>query len=158
MKELFEENWSCLQCGQCKYFKVDADREDVQSICKRIDHKHVKFSKSYFKSYDCGQFRGIVCREFYPADNCVWLKKHWFSYDDYYQDEKIKGLINFCIDDDFSVRYGVKVEDFINGTMYDESGNLKWVEKMYYKQRKPSKRYPTGYELVREKRTLDGCI
>ena len=42
MKKLFEDEWCCLQCGQCKWFKVGADR--TPSTCKRIDHKHIKFA------------------------------------------------------------------------------------------------------------------
>lgn len=151
MKEIFEENWCCLQCGQCKYFKVNADMEGVESTCKRLDHKHLKFAKPWFKSYDCGQFVGRVCKEFEPADYCVWLKKHWVSYDDYHQDDIIgdDAKSYFCLDNDFSVRYGVLTKDFVDGTMFDDNGDLKWVEKVYYKRSKSS---PIGYELVHEVR------
>lgn len=152
MKEVFAENWCCLTCGQCKYFQVDADLENKKSICKRIDHKHIKFAKPWFKSYDCGQTWGTPCRDFQPADWCIWLKKHWVSYDDYCQDREPKGTVCFCVDNDFSVRYAVKTEDFVDGKMFDENGNLKWIGKMYYAQRRDKKKFPTGYELVYEER------
>ena len=147
MKEIFEENWSCLQHGQCKHFNINADRSE--SRCKRLDHKRIKFAKSWFKSYDCGQFRGVVCRDFEPADNCKWLKEHWISYDDYYQGEKPKGTVALCLNDDFSVRYKVSAEDFVNGTFTDTDGNLKWVEKEYYRI---SRKNPIRYNLIHEKR------
>ena len=149
MKEIFEENWSCLQCGQCKYFKVDADR--ATSTCKRLDHKHIKFAKPWFKSYDCGQFNSMVCDEFYPRDSCRWLKEHWISWEDYWDGEEPKPTetIPLVLDGDFSVRYKVLKSDFITGNFLDDSGNLKWVEKEYYKRSKSS---PIGYKLIHEYR------
>ena len=149
MKEIFEEHWCCLQCGQCKYFKVNADMPNVESTCKRLDHKHIKFAKPWFKSYDCGQFASMVCNEFEPKESCKWLYEHWRGWDDYWDCEKPKGMISLVLDDDFSVWYKVLKEDFITGNFLDDAGNLKWVEKMYYKRTKKS---PIGYELVHETR------
>ena len=147
MKELFEENWSCLQCGQCKYFKVDADRS--VSTCKRLDHKHIKFAVPWFKSYDCGQYSGSVCRDFEPSDLVPWLKEHWISWDDYWEGEELKGTISLVLDGDTSIRYVVSRKDFTDGTFLDADGNLKWIEKTYYKQ---SRKSPTGYILVHERK------
>ena len=126
MKKLFEEEWCCLQCGQCKHFKVDADR--TVSTCKRIDHKHIKFAFPYFKSYDCGQFSPFVCKDFEPSDTCPWLKEHWKGWNDYWEGEEPSGTIGFILND---------------------QGNLKWIEKEYYKQ---SRKSPIGYVLIHEKR------
>ena len=147
MKELFEEKWCCLQCGQCRWFKVDAYQPGVESICKRIEHKHFKFAVPWFKVYDCGRTNGIVCRDFEPAEYVKWLRDHWVSYDDYYQGDKPKGLVFLTIDEDTSVRYGVLAKDFVDGTFIDENGELKWVQKKYYKRTKHS---PTGYILATE--------
>ena len=150
MKELFEESWCCLQCGQCRWFKSNAEQPTVESTCKRIDHKKFRFAMPWFKSYDCGRSHGIVCRDFEPASWCKWLKEHWVSYDDYYQGDKPSfPLIGFTLGNDTTVRYMVKSEDFINNTFIDSDGNLKWVRKMYYKK---SRKSPTGYELVTEYR------
>jgi hypothetical protein len=143
------DEWSCLQCGQCKHFKAGADREGIESTCKRLDHKHIKFAKPWFKSYDCGQFFGTVCRDFEPAAYCVWLCKHWKGFDDYFAGEEFKGTVALVLDSDFSVRYKVKAIDFINNTFLDEEGNLKWIEKEYYKI---SRKSPIGYALIHEKR------
>lgn len=147
MKELFEENWYCLQCGQCRWFKPNAEQPTVESTCKRIDHKKFRFAVPWFKSYDCGRSHGIVCRDFEPDFWCKWLREHWVSYDDYYQGDKPKGLVWLTINDDTSVRYGVWAEDFVNNTFLDEKGELKWVQKKYYKKSRTS---PTGYILTTE--------
>ena len=41
---------------------------------------------------------------------------------------------------------GVPLMDFVNGTMYDADGNLKYVERKYYKRTKDG----FGYKLVKE--------
>lgn len=141
------DEWPALQCGQCKFFKVDADR--TASTCKRIDHKTIKFAVPWFKSYDCGQFAGTVCKDFEPSPYIPWLWYHWQGWENYWQGDEPKGLIYFTLNGDTSIRYGVDRKDFNEGTMYDENGNLKWIERMYYKQSRSS---PTGYKLIREKR------
>lgn len=146
MKELFEENWSRLQCGQCRWFRINADTSE--STCKRLDHKHLKLAEPWFKAYDCGKTFGTVCRDFEPAARCKWLSKHWNGFDDYYQGEKFSGTMGLVIDGDNSVRYLIKRQDFVDGTFLDDSGELKWIEKIYYKQ---SRKSPTGYVLVRER-------
>ena len=147
MKKLFEDEWCCLQCGQCKWFKVDADR--TTSTCKRIDHKHIRFAFPWFKSYDCGQFAPFVCKDFEPSDTCPWLKDHWKGWDDYWQGEEPSGTISFILDGDTSIRYKVSRKDFVDGTFLDPEGNLKWIEKEYYKQ---SRKSSIGYVLIHEKK------
>ena len=146
MKQLFEENWCHLSCGQCVYFKVNADREE--STCKRLDHKHIKFFKPYFKSYNCGQFSGCVCSDFAPVEWCVWLRQHWVSIDDYLGGEEITGYVSLVVDD-LPVIYRVKKKDFFYNDFIDQDGNLKWFEKVYYKVYRNS---PTGYKLVTAKK------
>lgn len=146
MKQIFEEEWCHLSCEQCRFFKVDADR--TASTCKRLDHKHIKFTNPWFKSYDCGQFSGTTCRDFEPSDTVPWLKEHWISWEDYWSGEEPTGKMWLILDDDRSVRYAVRREDFSDGTFLDDQGNLKWIEKEYYKQ---SRKSPIGYILVHER-------
>lgn len=141
MRDLFEENWNVLSCGQCKFCGAQ---------CRRVDHKHVFFSKPFFFSYHEGRENKLVCHDFTPADYCRWLKEHWVSYEDYWDGEKPyrdTDTISLCLDGDFSVRYHVLASDFVRGTHLDPRGNPLWVEKIYYKINRKS---PTGYELVHE--------
>lgn len=145
--ETFMDEWCCLQHGQCKHFNVRANLPGVQSTCKRLDHKHVKFAVPWFKSYDCGQTASHVCKEFEPADTQVWLKNYWNpSYLYYYAPE---GVVWLTLDDDTSIRYGVPAKDFYEGTFMNNDGSLKWIKKQYYKR---SRKSPIGYELVTEDR------
>lgn len=142
------EDHPCLQCGQCRFFNVKADMPDVQSTCKRLDHKHIKFAKPWFKSYDCGQFGGCICKDFEPSPKCVYLYVHWLSYNDYFKsDPDDSSLISLVLDNDFSTWYFVKKKDFVNNTFLNPDGTLKWVKKMYYKV---SRKNPIGYQLVNE--------
>ena len=59
-------------------------------------------------------------------------------------------LIYFVLHGDASIRYGVPLMDFVNGTMI-EGNRLKAVEKEYYRK---SKKSPIGYELIHE--PIDG--
>lgn len=137
-----------IDCGHCIHFKVNADQANVESTCKRLDHKHLKFAKPWFKSYDCGQFCGCPCRDFAPKPLYKWLYEHWEGFDDFYRDEDLtKKTVSLVIDGDFSVRYHVKALDFINNTFLNEDGSLNWFEKIYYKQTRAS----FGYKLIHEK-------
>lgn len=138
----------CVSCGLCKHFDVNADRPNVVSRCKRLDHKKIKFAKSYFMSYDCGQHSGgCVCRDFEPAKWAKYIHAHWTTYDDFFGEIKDNETVPLVIDNDFSVRYHVLKRDFVNGTFTNADGTLKWVYKMYYKQ---SRKAFSGYELVKE--------
>lgn len=148
MKPIFDECWCRLEHGECVHFKVDADRNE--STCKRLDHKHIKFWKPYFKSYDCGQFMGNVCRDFEPRKESVpWLYNHWQGWDDYWDGEEPKPneTIPLVLDGNFSVMYHVLKTDFINNTFLNDDGSLKWIKRQYYKR---SRKSPIGYELVTE--------
>lgn len=140
-------------CGDCKYFKVDADWSE--STCKRIDHKTIQFGKPWFKSYDCNQHSGVICSDFIPAEWNTNAIKNWKGFEEYwgnYVDQWLPYrntdiLIPFIINGDTSCRYMVKLMDFMNGTMMD-GDKLKAVEKMYYKRDRNPKGF--GYKLIRE--------
>lgn len=59
---------------------------------------------------------------------------------------KSPSLIGFELKQELNVRYYVRLEDYINGTMWD-GNKLKAVEKGYYKQTRSG----FGYKWIREK-------
>lgn len=145
-----ESEFLRVSCGQCVYFNVKADMADVESTCKRLDHKHLRFAVPWFKSYDCGQSNGYICREFVPdAALHPYLAAHWEGF------EEKKGLLGLVVDGDTSVRYMVRCKDFADGTFLNDDGSLKWVEKVYYKRCRTS---PLGLRLIREKNKDDGLL
>lgn len=142
-----------LFCGDCKFWGCGND------YCqKRIDHKNVRFAIPWFKSYDAHQHSGCICSDFEPASFCVFTCSAWTGFWDYWEwYSKIwipygntDILTYFTMGEDTSVRYGVPLMDFVNGTMYDGS-RLKAVEKMYYKKHRHKDRTKFPYELIREK-------
>ena len=145
-------------CGNCKYFNVKADLDGVESICKRIDHKKVKFAVPWFKSYDCHQSSGIVCSDFKPASWCKYACKIWRGFEHYWKGyvdqwlpyKDIETTVGFTLNGNTEVRYKVKLMDFVNGTMFD-GNKLKAIEKEYYNI---DRKDVLGYRLVREK--IDG--
>ena len=141
-----------VSCGQCIYFKVNADLPHVTSMCKRLDHKHLQFALPWFKSYDCGKGWGGICREFEPdAMLHPDLAKNWQGYDARFPEGQ-KGLMGIIADGDTSVRYMVEKEKFADGSFLLADGNLDYVEKMYYRRCKPDAAHPLGYMLVHEGR------
>lgn len=150
MNEALRDAWPCLQCGQCQHFKVRAEMEGVESSCKRLDHKHIRFAVPWFKSYDCGQHGGAVCDDFTPREDCKYLYEHWTGFYDYWGPVSDTDLLGLVLDGETSVRWYVRYKDFVEGTFLDDAGNLKWVKKMYYKQCKKTPRYPTDYKLMVE--------
>lgn len=129
-----------LSCGMCKHHRVDADMDGVQSVCKRLDHKHFQFFKPDFSVYDCGQHKTLFCKDFEPGAEQVWLREHWESVDDFIL--PYIRYVGIVVDGDNSVIYRVPFSDFYNGTFVDEHGSLKWVQKVYRK----------GGKIVCEKR------
>lgn len=144
-----KDEWSCLTCGHCKYFKVNADIPGVESTCKRIDHKHIKLATPYFKAYDCGQFSKNVCYDFEPAPVWKWLYENWNGFDDYFSDEVIDGYVALCLENDNDTWYYVLKVDWAYNTFMD-GDELLWIYKEYYKQVRNDPMHPVGYKLVRE--------
>ena len=112
-------------CGNCRYFRVDADISE--SLCKRIDHKSVKFYTPWFKAYDCNQGSGVICSDFSPAAWCVHAVKEWNGFDVYWRNYVDQWLgrtdktISFFVNGDTSVSYQVPLMDFVYNTMFDLS-------------------------------------
>jgi hypothetical protein len=154
-----EQDVPHLHCGNCKHFSVWADMRE--SFCKRIDHKKIKFAIPWFACYDCGQRAGTICSDFELNEVlCPAIAKEWKGFGDYWTKYVETWLpyhntdtgIGFTLNGDTSIRYKVKLLDYVYGTMLDENGKLKAYEKVYYKQDRDPKGY--GYHLVRE--PIDG--
>ena len=141
-----------VSCGQCVYFRVKAALPQEAGTCKRLDHKHLRFALPWFRSYDCGQSWGGICREFEPdAELHPDLAAHWEGYDARFPDGQ-EGLMGIVVDGVTSVRYMVEKEKFADGSFVLPDGSLDYVEKMYYKRCKPDEAHPLGYVLVHERR------
>ena len=148
---------SNLRCRNCRFFNCRADMKGVESTCKRLDHKTIRFAVPWFKSYDCDF--GTICSNFEPRDGQTAIKKEWedlggFSgwfplWIEQWRGGKTDGLLYFTLGEDTNVRYGVKFLDYVYGKMIID-GELQAVEKMYYRKHRICKEYPTGYELVHE--------
>lgn len=147
------DEWICYRCGQCKYFKANADMPNEISTCKRLDHKHLRFAKKTFNCYDCGTDSPFTCSDFAPKENIPYLFNHWQEIKSATMPIPEYSLVPLNIDGDTSVRYMVKESDFYNNTFIDEDGSVKWLYKYYYKQ---SRRSSTGYVIVYE--TSDGIV
>lgn len=127
--------------------------DGVSSACKRIDHKTVKFAKPWFKSYDCGDQHGI-CGAFEPEPlRSPVIAERWCGFEKYIALKAEAGDLRyplrpvwFCINNDFSIRYGVDYWDFVNGEMIKD-GYLMCKKKQYYRI---SRKSPIGYELMTE--------
>ena len=141
------EEYSTLQCGQCKWFNCNADRDGFESTCKRLDHKRLRFAKKVFASYDCGQFEKNICSDFYPAERCVWLLNHWEEVKSQIVPYNPNEVIFLNVDKDADVRYAVNALDFYNGTFINDDGSLKWIYKKYCVKCRDN---VTGYKIVRE--------
>ena len=149
---------SNLRCRNCKFYRVDADLQGRECACKRIDHKEIKFAVPWFKSYDCDF--GTICSDFLPNENYPAICREWEEVggfdgfwplwvDQWLPYANTNKLVYFTLGNDTSVRYGVKLLDYVYGEMVSK-GVLKAVEKEYYKKRRVSEEFPTGYELVHE--------
>lgn len=148
MDEVVRENIGCVMCGRCRWFNCNADR--IESTCKRLDHKKYQFAKPWFKSYDCGQFTQQICRDFQPSSVYKYLFEHWTNFDDFIGEISENETVSLIIDGDNSIWYKIRYKDFANGTFIDENGQLKWIEKSYYKMCKKTEQNPIGYILIHE--------
>lgn len=89
-----------------------------------------------------------MCRDFIPSPGCKWLYDHWTNFDSWVGKISDKETISLVIDGDVKVRYKIQYIDFVNNTFLTADGELKWIEKEYYKMKRNS---ITGYILVRER-------
>ena len=141
------EAWPRIECGECKWFNVKADMDGVESTCKRLDHKHLRFAKKIFKCYDCGQWQPNTCADFEPKAGVVWLKKHWNEIKTQIIPYSEKDVIFLNVDGDTQTRWAVKAREFYDNTFINADGSLRWIYKYYPKQSRSS---VTGYKYIYE--------
>ena len=152
------DEWWRIECGECKHFKVNADMDGVESTCKRLDHKHLRFAKKIFKCYDCGCHETNTCADFEPHKGSLWLYENW---------EKVKAqiipytdsqTILLNVDGNTDVRYAIKATEFYDNTFRNEDGSLRWLYKYYSVPRKRTGRNAKGlpYGILYE--TPDGLV
>ena len=148
-----EENCPNIHCSCCKYYKSNAELENVKSECKRVDHKKIRFYKPWFATYDCGS-KHIPCNDFVPKHPEYEDFKEWTNFDDFWKvycktwlpKKEENSSVAFFINGDESTMFSVKLKDFIDGS-FIKDGILNAYEKAYYKQTKSG----FGYKLVKEK-------
>ena len=107
-------------CRDCKYCNI----LNYKCPCnKRIDHQHVRFAISCFKSYQGDE--KPACKEFEPNEWQRWDYKYWRGWKDYFErykkfrfgyykgddaEERVKKELTwFCINGDTDVEYGAKI-------------------------------------------------
>lgn len=137
-----EEFDEILMCGQCKYFGKN---------CKRVDGRIIKFYRPWFVcETGVGRFH-YICRDYEPADYCVYIKNHYPGYEKYTQNHEVQHEIErrrncgLFIGDDEDTLYHVPSSDFVDGTMWD-GDVLKAYEKQYYVRTRSG----FGYKLITE--------
>lgn len=155
LKFKYGEEWYCenYHCKDCKYFKFVMPNDHNSGCQRRIDHHHLVYGASCF--CDVPEEMPFPCNEFEPSKINVYGNVEWHGYNDwldhyekYWNEGKpIEGLMRLYIDGDKSVDYHIKITDWINGTLYDENGNPKWVDRRYLKRT----RNGFGYKRIIEK-------
>jgi hypothetical protein len=118
--------------------------EQVQSQCKRLDHKTIQFRTPTFKSYDCN---GRICSDFRPSPNYKFFYNNWHDRYIRFYVPKEHETIALRVKGESEVDYHVSYLDFFNNTFKNEDGSLKWLYKEYYIQSRYS---PFGYLLIKE--------
>ena len=141
-QEQFYDAVGFLDCRSCRHYVVNADLPHVESKCKRLDHKHLKFQKPTFQSYCCV---GMCCADYEPAEIWRWLHRHWNA--KFLRKPTASQTIGIVEDSDFEHPLAIRYDDFFYNRFVNDDGSLKWVSKTYYKRSKSS---PFGYVLLTE--------
>lgn len=145
--EAVRDEYCHVGCGNCAYFNFGCD-PGVESTCKRIDHKKIRFAVPWFKSYDCGQYTAHMCAEFQPDSSCKWLAAHWPGTDAYVGEIPDDAMMWMTFGGNTKVRWAIKTKEFYEGSFQNPDGTVRCWRKMYYKKTKES---PFGYKLIQEK-------
>lgn len=132
-----------LECGMCSRFCIWMGTEGHDGRCgktehcTRIDHRTIRFYTPWFKSYDCGCYYPYVCRDFEPADWCVWLKAHWRGWNDYWgadvldavKKDKHAFIPLVLAGNSDGWCYHVHLWDWWENTFRNADGTLAWFER-----------------------------
>lgn len=130
-----------LMCNDCRYFCLIADKFPEKNRCPNMDYTKYWFYAPYFTAHCTGEHSNI-CRHFKPSSVCKWLSERFTSADDYmlYQirNDEHNRLINskvafFKAGDRKTEAFHIRYLDFYFGQYLDKTGNLKAVDKFYYK-------------------------
>ena len=152
--EEIEERYYCenYRCNDCKYFKYVL-RSDPSTGCHhRIDHHKICYGGSICISPP--EELSFQCQDFKPSSIHVHGQSIWRGYDDwlsrwivYWNGGKpLKRFMRFWVDGDHDMDYYAETSDWINGTIFDESGNPKWVYRTYLKRTRDGCGHKRVYE------------
>ena len=133
----------CKHCEYQDFYAYRKNPDTYKSKCKRIDHDTVRFKPNAWAGH-ATDTQHCICSDFKPNKLYKLLYENWTCFDDYksyYESangKPITGLgeydwFSFVVKGYDDCWFVVKGSDFINGTMFDENGNLKAYEKVYYK-------------------------
>lgn len=152
------------RCKDCKHFRFVSPK-NPHGCTHRFDHVIMEYAHPWFVNVP--EERGYPCSDFepdgsYPATLPYWHGfEHWREWkkrqevEDYGGEERYNrlktqnNLVGFELKQEPDVKYYVRLEDYVNGTMWDDN-RLKAVQKRYYKRTKSG----FGYKWIREK--IDG--
>ena len=139
--EAIEERYYCenYRCRDCKHFRF-VNRNEPNSGCqRRIDWYNITYGGPWFCCTP--EELPFPCNEFEPSNIHVYGKSVWKGYDDwlnkwiiYWNNGKpLRDKMRFHVKGE-KIDYYAKTSDWINGTMYDNEGNPKWIELSYLKK------------------------
>nr|DAH18452.1 MAG TPA: hypothetical protein [Caudoviricetes sp.] len=150
--EELEERYYCenYRRRNCKHFRSVIRSNPSTGCHHRIDHHHVCYGGAIFSS--APEELAFPCRDFEPDDLHIHGKSIWECYDDwlskwliYWNGRKpLRQFMLFYLDGNREVGYLAKTYDWINGTLFDEAGNHKWV----YRSRLKRVRDGYGYKRI----------
>lgn len=148
------------RCKDCKHFRFVSPK-NPHGCTHRFGHAIMEYAHLWFVNVP--EERGYPCSDFepdgsYPAALPYWHGfEHWREWkrrqeiEDYNGEERYNrlkpqnNLIGFELKQEPNVRYYVRLEDYVNGTMWD-GNRLKAVKRGSYKRTKSG----FGYKWIRE--------
>ena len=141
-------NTANVGCGDCKHWSslLDAEFGRVEcATCKRIDGQTIKF---YRPTFACAPpSSNFICRDFEPVSYNKCLIKYWKGFDDYFRnyiehwDVTLKARMDkgvaykaLTVLNDTKKTYHMKLQDFIEGNIWQADGKLNVCKVAYYKK------------------------
>lgn len=153
------------KCKDCVHFKF-VTPQNPHGCNRRFDHSKMEYAHLWFVNVP--EERGFPCSDFEPNGSYLAALPYWHGFEHWREwmrrqnreddprpqdmiDRLNKGFVPHIAFEPKGkeIRYRVKLDDYIYGTMF-EGNKLKAYEKVYYKRRKEG----FGYKLVHEK--IDG--
>jgi|SRR5699024_6930697 len=149
-------------CKDCSHFKFVTPQNPC-GCNRRFDHSKMEYAHLWFVHVP--EENGYICREFEPDGSYPAGLPYWHGYDHYVEWRKRQAieeyggeekynrfehpehLISFELKQEPDVRYYVRLEDYVDGTMWD-GNKLKAVEKGYYKRTRSGFDYKWIHEKI----------